>query len=127
MPRFPSSSLQLSQPSRFSQIVLPSTTQLLAGALGFEPRSPVLETGSLTVELTPLTLSLRAHPTAPPPMHADKRGSKPNLRRSALIRGEISLNFLMRRVLPALAAELRSEEHTSELQSRQYLVCRLLL
>src|SRR3712207_8742240 len=30
---------------------------------------------------------------------------------------------------PALLAEaeLRSEEHTSELQSRQYLVCRLLL
>src|SRR3712207_8602327 len=27
----------------------------------------------------------------------------------------------------ALAAEVRSEEHTSELQSRQYLVCRLLL
>src|SRR5258707_10160545 len=26
-----------------------------------------------------------------------------------------------------LAAQLRSEEHTSELQSRQYLVCRLLL
>src|SRR3712207_7820270 len=29
-----------------------------------------------------------------------------------------------RRILPDLA---RSEEHTSELQSRQYLVCRLLL
>src|SRR3712207_7721942 len=29
--------------------------------------------------------------------------------------------------LPAPAAGLRSEEHTSELQSRQYLVCRLLL
>src|SRR3712207_8679689 len=27
----------------------------------------------------------------------------------------------------AQAAEKRSEEHTSELQSRQYLVCRLLL
>src|SRR3712207_7037795 len=27
----------------------------------------------------------------------------------------------------ASRAELRSEEHTSELQSRQYLVCRLLL
>jgi hypothetical protein len=26
----------------------------LAGAEGFEPPSPVLETGSLTVELTPL-------------------------------------------------------------------------
>src|SRR3712207_8417309 len=31
-------------------------------------------------------------------------------------------------LLPILHAEyLRSEEHTSELQSRQYLVCRLLL
>src|SRR3712207_7986293 len=28
---------------------------------------------------------------------------------------------------PATAARVRSEEHTSELQSRQYLVCRLLL
>src|SRR5438445_4865174 len=28
---------------------------------------------------------------------------------------------------PALVHESRSEEHTSELQSRQYLVCRLLL
>src|SRR3712207_7151382 len=28
---------------------------------------------------------------------------------------------------PARAAAARSEEHTSELQSRQYLVCRLLL
>src|SRR3712207_7591629 len=28
---------------------------------------------------------------------------------------------------PGLMADLRSEEHTSELQSRQYLVCRLLL
>src|SRR3712207_7276454 len=30
-------------------------------------------------------------------------------------------------VEPQLEGELRSEEHTSELQSRQYLVCRLLL
>src|SRR3712207_9239606 len=30
-------------------------------------------------------------------------------------------------VLRAWAAAVRSEEHTSELQSRQYLVCRLLL
>src|SRR3712207_8294356 len=28
---------------------------------------------------------------------------------------------------PRLLARVRSEEHTSELQSRQYLVCRLLL
>src|SRR5947209_17195326 len=32
-----------------------------------------------------------------------------------------------RRVFDGIEASLRSEEHTSELQSRQYLVCRLLL
>src|SRR3712207_8676591 len=30
-------------------------------------------------------------------------------------------------IIPAIKQALRSEEHTSELQSRQYLVCRLLL
>src|SRR3712207_8175739 len=34
--------------------------------------------------------------------------------------------YLTREEVPAEAVE-RSEEHTSELQSRQYLVCRLLL
>src|SRR3712207_7560493 len=32
-----------------------------------------------------------------------------------------------RTIEQVLGSELRSEEHTSELQSRQYLVCRLLL
>src|SRR3712207_7654365 len=31
------------------------------------------------------------------------------------------------RALPSTSLRKRSEEHTSELQSRQYLVCRLLL
>src|SRR5258707_10902207 len=34
---------------------------------------------------------------------------------------------IMRRVKDTLHDATRSEEHTSELQSRQYLVCRLLL
>src|SRR3712207_7211113 len=34
---------------------------------------------------------------------------------------------LKRQRLPKVATTSRSEEHTSELQSRQYLVCRLLL
>src|SRR3712207_6926893 len=34
---------------------------------------------------------------------------------------------VLRRVVDADRLGLRSEEHTSELQSRQYLVCRLLL
>src|SRR3712207_9101690 len=50
--------------------------------------------------------------------------------------GALSVTFLRStRALPigplsvptAMALSLRSEEHTSELQSRQYLVCRLLL
>src|SRR3712207_8223444 len=40
-----------------------------------------------------------------------------------LSRDEVSLV----RVIPVEDASRRSEEHTSELQSRQYLVCRLLL
>src|SRR5438445_9390633 len=41
---------------------------------------------------------------------------------------EISRNAAVQALGDALAlAALRSEEHTSELQSRQYLVCRLLL
>src|SRR3712207_7164231 len=31
------------------------------------------------------------------------------------------------RTMPKVVVAVRSEEHTSELQSRQYLVCRLLL
>src|SRR3712207_7985913 len=40
----------------------------------------------------------------------------------------VDLRFVRERVDEPLALrDLRSEEHTSELQSRQYLVCRLLL
>src|SRR3712207_7948323 len=38
-----------------------------------------------------------------------------------------ALHHLQERAVPGAALRLRSEEHTSELQSRQYLVCRLLL
>src|SRR3712207_8692787 len=34
---------------------------------------------------------------------------------------------LMKRMATKMMGQVRSEEHTSELQSRQYLVCRLLL
>src|SRR3712207_7121397 len=56
---------------------------------------------------------------------------------AAAVRAMRVLLFLLLSASPALAelaslrpfavAEERSEEHTSELQSRQYLVCRLLL
>src|SRR3712207_8411032 len=41
--------------------------------------------------------------------------------------GALDLAVRADRAVEAGAAALRSEEHTSELQSRQYLVCRLLL
>src|SRR3712207_7110413 len=46
--------------------------------------------------------------------------------RHAVYVGSIAERFDVELVRAALTA-LRSEEHTSELQSRQYLVCRLLL
>src|SRR3712207_8174276 len=56
--------------------------------------------------------------------------SKRALRLSAS-RGNIQIERLVRRAacqsLPSPIRRRRSEEHTSELQSRQYLVCRLLL
>src|SRR2546425_1957487 len=41
--------------------------------------------------------------------------------------GETAVRTALREIREAYAAEDRSEEHTSELQSLAYLVCRLLL
>src|SRR3712207_8015752 len=56
-----------------------------------------------------------------------KRGSRPlpYVRASALCQG--SNNSRYASVVHLQMSVFRSEEHTSELQSRQYLVCRLLL
>src|SRR3712207_7520068 len=41
--------------------------------------------------------------------------------------GRLALPDLAEQVIDLVLRRARSEEHTSELQSRQYLVCRLLL
>src|SRR3712207_7417687 len=57
---------------------------------------------------------------------------EPALRYAVLVTG-VQVLWLLRLLLPeallwpAVVVLVRSEEHTSELQSRQYLVCRLLL
>src|SRR3712207_7189860 len=46
---------------------------------------------------------------------------------AAFVRGLVRVVGLTQRGRSARVGRSRSEEHTSELQSRQYLVCRLLL
>src|SRR3712207_7268255 len=67
------------------------------------------------------------------------RGDRRALTVTAVLGAGFALGFLLSHALPlgpgsywdyepgAVSWVLRSEEHTSELQSRQYLVCRLLL
>src|ERR1700693_481201 len=78
----------------------PRPRKILAGAEGFEPPSPVLETGSLTVELTPLNPSgpgqLRPRSTRP-----DRPCGNCRFPDSAKL-----FHFLMRRVLAAAPAKL---------------------
>src|SRR5947209_17417509 len=50
---------------------------------------------------------------------------RPAVQRQATDLTHDAQNFIV--VVPGANMGLRSEEHTSELQSRQYLVCRLLL
>ena len=69
----------------------------LAGAEGFEPPSPVLETGSLTVELTPLFLALRDS------LLADFTFLISEQRKASSVLS--LLRLFVRRVLPALPAE----------------------
>src|SRR3712207_8996684 len=69
--------------------------------------------------LFPYTTLCRAHPPL---------GPQPLGRRVARCpRRRLDVAFVELRVLDDQLDPERSEEHTSELQSRQYLVCRLLL
>src|SRR3712207_7436159 len=75
--------------------------------------------------LFPYTTLFRSSPTISPKRPAWRVGP---LLDSNRLRHASSLSCQPRnRRHPHRSTSLRSEEHTSELQSRQYLVCRLLL
>src|SRR3712207_6933655 len=79
---------------------------------------------------TTLFRSLRAvrarrDPRAPARAAADDRAPRQFLQRAVLVR--VHGSALLRPLAAGDRVARRSEEHTSELQSRQYLVCRLLL
>src|SRR3712207_7630236 len=65
-------------------------------------------------------------------LHAGQAGSRFFVHRdaaTAVVHRDAAVGAKCDQNLPAESAQrlIRSEEHTSELQSRQYLVCRLLL
>src|SRR5207247_10702308 len=64
------------------------------------------------------------HPDLRPPRPVAHEGDAPPVGRP---RGRLVLPLGVREPVEAAAVESRSEEHTSELQSRVDLVCRLLL
>src|SRR3712207_8378057 len=77
--------------------------------------------------LFPYTTLFRSRAHAHDPAHVPRGGAGAGARRRRRRRGGGPRAHGVAR-LPAAAGGLRrSEEHTSELQSRQYLVCRLLL
>src|SRR3712207_7078025 len=83
--------------------------------------------------LFPYTTLFRSIAEGPEADHPDPRfGHGPNLPdQVALVPSLIKIGDQhhdgARRLMDQLLGVLRSEEHTSELQSRQYLVCRILL
>ena len=84
---------------RFVPVHESGTSLFLAGAEGFEPPSPVLETGSLAVELTPLFIAFRSSPFA-------FRQDRPKREAISKRRKAVLFCLFMWRVLPALPAEL---------------------
>src|SRR3712207_8524927 len=82
-----------------------------------------------TTELYPLTLH-DALPSYGPPAGAEAGRHPAGGRRDAPAGGGLDVDggLLLGALLGGVGGlGVRSEEHTSELQSRQYLVCRLLL
>src|SRR3712207_7158900 len=82
--------------------------------------------------LFPYTTLFRSESGLPGPTgrvyhHEIPGGQLSNLRQQAIALGLADRFELIEDLYAAANRILRSEEHTSELQSRQYLVCRLLL
>src|SRR3712207_7181336 len=79
--------------------------------------------------LFPYTTLFRSHHPQPVDvrvMHPE-HGVEPGGGKPAHVAADLAVHGVAGRLLEPAGPEVRSEEHTSELQSRQYLVCRLLL
>src|SRR2546422_5650870 len=88
-------------------------SRILSAVLGLTSRSTKYRT-------KPMAASFRIHRASPkrPPRMPKRMLSATNASAAKIAKPRMLLN---------MGASLRSEEHTSELQSRLHLVCRLLL
>src|SRR3712207_6977761 len=110
----------------------PAITAARATARGStrSPRSRAARSSGLSSRMAVDTTTVSASPTFPPSWPSSTRApswrsaSRVGLSRRSLPETRTPRASRMR-AIPLMPA--RSEEHTSELQSRQYLVCRLLL
>src|SRR3712207_7775702 len=73
--------------------------------------------------LFPYTTLFRSEPRSLSPVTSTPRSSRPPRSTTSAANDRVTPG----KSAIAVVGECRSEEHTSELQSRQYLVCRLLL
>src|SRR3712207_8722425 len=91
------------------------------------PRSPLFPYTTL-FRSAPAVCPARAGRASPAAALRRRSRPHPNDHPDAPLAPRQSSALALRAAAPGrLLAALRSEEHTSELQSRQYLVCRLLL
>src|SRR3712207_7226771 len=88
------------------------------------PRSTLFPYTTLFRSCPPAAVTTRPRAAATRPRREGREASSSTSGPSSLARPSTSTPPSTSRSTPA---EDRSEEHTSELQSRQYLVCRLLL
>src|SRR3712207_8881401 len=89
------------------------------------PRSTLFPYTTLFRSVPSIPLTLRDpmnDPARETDNHSGRSSAAFSLPTSIEVRGEVYM-----RIADFEALNKRSEEHTSELQSRQYLVCRLLL
>src|SRR5205814_9578446 len=85
-----------------------------------------LQLGPPRARLLPYTTLFRSRAATRAPRPDESRKRTPS--RSTITRGPPSVSMATSRALTrGVVVDLRSEEHTSELQSLRHLVCRLLL
>src|SRR5438046_4292324 len=110
-------------PRRVGPCIQLASSATTPSSFGRPPYPTLVSRGSSSTILTP---AITASSVSPPPWMirmAAAQHSMPPLLRLAL---EITM-FLARGCATTAASSVRSEEHTSELQSLTNLVCRLLL